>query len=298
MLDKLLWICLICLIISACGVDDVVNNDDDDPAINELNIGSEETLEIVTWNIENFPKLGNDTIELMVELINEMDADIICLQEIESNADFIILDNELSDWDGFRANSAAYNIDLALLYKNSADFQISSIQELFDDDWYAFPRPPLQIEFLWNNETFFLINNHLKAMGGDDDITRRRQACEGLAEYVLTVLPNENVIIAGDLNDLIIDPPENNVFNSFLQDEDNFLMTDYDIAYGSALHWSWNNGSSHLDHIIISNELFAEFSNQGSSIQTIRIDDYLTGGWNFYEQYISDHRPVALTLHF
>ncbi|MCF7913230.1 MAG: endonuclease/exonuclease/phosphatase family protein [Candidatus Cloacimonetes bacterium] len=298
MLNKLLWIWLMCLIITACGVDSPVNNDEPDPNTNELKIGSDETLEIITWNIENFPKLQNDTVELMVELINEMDVDIICLQEIESSADFILLDNELTAWDGFRANSAAYDIDLALLYKNSADFQISSIRELFDDDWYAFPRPPLQIEFLWNNETFFLINNHLKAMGEQDDIERRRQACEGLAEYVLTVLPNENVIIVGDLNDLITDPPETNVFNPFLLDTENFLMTDYNIAYGSALHWSWNNGSSHLDHIIISNELFGEFSNQGSSIQTIRIDDYLTGGWNFYEQYISDHRPVALTLHF
>ena len=298
MLYKLFWMCLLGLIIAACGLDSPVNNNDDDPDTNDLNIGSEETLEIVTWNIENFPKLENETIELMVELINEMDADIICLQEIEGNADFILLDSELSNWDGFKANSAAYNIDLALLYKNSADFQISSIQELFEDDWYAFPRSPLQIEFLWNNETFFLINNHLKAMGDEDDVERRRQASEGLAEYVLTVLPNENVIIAGDLNDLIIDIPETNVFNVFLQDSENFLMTDYDIAYGSALHWSWNNGSSHLDHIIISDELFSEFSNQGSSIQTIRIDDYLGNGWNFYEEYISDHRPVVLTLHF
>jgi len=265
---------------------------------NALTIGSDETLEIVTWNIESFPKLENETIDLVVQLINEMDADIICLQEIEDNAAFIELDSQLTNWDGFRGSGAAYSINLAVLYKNSVDFQLESIEELFTDDWYAFPRSPIQLEFLWNNETFYVITNHLKAMGQEDDIERRRQACEGLAEYVLTELPDENVIITGDLNDLIIDPPDTNVYNVFLQDPDNFIFADYDIAYGSALYWSWNNGSSHLDHIIISNELFDEFTNPQSSIQTIRIDDYLDGGWSFYDDFISDHRPVALTLHF
>jgi len=289
---------MLSLLLAACGVDEAVKTNDDDPDISDLTIGSDETLEIVTWNIESFPKLQNETIDLVVQLINEMDADIICLQEIEDNAAFIELDSQLTNWDGFRGSGAAYNINLAILYKNTADFQFISIEELFTDDWYAFPRSPLKLEFLWNNETFFVINNHLKASGGDDNEKRRREACEGLHDYVLTELPDENVIITGDLNDLIIDPPDKNVYNVFLDDPDNFTFADYDIAYGSALYWSWNNGSSHLDHIIISNELFDEFSNSQSGIQTIRIDDYLDGGWSFYDDFISDHRPVALTLHF
>ena len=292
------WILMLSLFLAACGVDEAVNDNNDDPDISDLTIGSDETLEIVAWNIQSFPKLEDETIELVAQLINEMDADIICLQEIEDYTAFIELDNQLTNWDGFRGSGASHNINLAILYKNSADFQLESIEELFTNEWYAFPRAPLKLEFLWNNEIFFVINNHLKAMGGEDDIERRRQACEGLAEYVLTELPDENVIIIGDLNDLIIDPPDINVFDVFLQDPDNFLFADYDIAYGSALYWSWNNGSSHLDHIIISNELFDEFTNSLSSIQTIRIDDYLGGGWSFYDDFISDHRPVAITLHF
>ncbi|SVD40514.1 uncharacterized protein METZ01_LOCUS393368, partial [marine metagenome] len=53
---------------------------------------------------------------------------------------------------------------------------------------------------------------------------------------------------------------------------------------------------SHLDHILITNELFDELDN--SDIQTIKIDEYLDGGWNEYDQNISDHRPVALKLDF
>ena len=32
--------------------------------------------------------------------------------------------------------------------------------------------------------------------------------------------------------------------------------------------------------------------------KTIKIDEYLDGGWNEYDQNISDHRPVAIKLEF
>ena len=44
--------------------------------------------------------------------------------------------------------------------------------------------------------------------------------------------------------------------------------------------------------------LFDEFENMGSTIQTIHAEDYFQGGWNEYENYVSDHRPVGLKLNF
>ena len=44
--------------------------------------------------------------------------------------------------------------------------------------------------------------------------------------------------------------------------------------------------------------LFDEFNNEGSSVQTIRIEEYFDNGWTEYENYISDHRPVGLRLKF
>ena len=43
-------------------------------------------------------------------------------------------------------------------------------------------------------------------------------------------------------------------------------------------------------------ELFDEFALNDSGIQTIKIDDYLAGGWFEYDQNVTDHRPVALKL--
>lgn len=284
-------------ILIGCGTDNAVNDNNSIPEPDLLNIGSSLTLEVVTWNIQEFPKLESDTVDYLKELIPAIDADIYCLQEIGSNADFIELNEALPQWDGYRANSAAYDIDLAVLYRNDDGFQFENISELFTDDWWAFPRSPLQIEFIWNNETFYVINNHLKASGGDDNEERRELACIALADYVNTQLSDQNVIIVGDLNDLLSDPEDDNVFMTFLDDPDHFEFVDYDIAMGSPVNWSWGNGSSHLDHIIISNELFSEWNNDASRALTLQVDDYLEG-WSFYYNYISDHLPVALILEF
>ena len=71
-----------------------------------------------------------------------------------------------------------------------------------------------------------------------------------------------------------------------------------DIAYSSSSTWSYPSWPSHLDHILITNELFDNFENPGSIVQTIHIEDYFEGGWNEYDNYISDHRPVGLRLKF
>ena len=52
-----------------------------------INIGTDSTLDILTWNIQNFPK-HNSTINYLLELIPIMSPDIITLQEIENETVF------------------------------------------------------------------------------------------------------------------------------------------------------------------------------------------------------------------
>ncbi|MDZ7821857.1 MAG: hypothetical protein U5N26_08630 [Candidatus Marinimicrobia bacterium] len=49
---------------------------------------------------------------------------------------------------------------------------------------------------------------------------------------------------------------------------------------------------SHIDHILITSELF-EHHHQ---TQTLLYDTYLEGRWSEYHSYISDHRPVSVSL--
>ena len=141
-------------------------------------------------------------------------------------------------------------------------------------------------------------------MGGTENEDRRKSASEKLEDYVNEYLSGENVIILGDLNDELNEDPGNNVFQNFIIDSTNYKFVDMDIAYGSSNNFSWPGwhqstyNSAHFDHILITNELFDEFENEGSSVQTIRLEEYFDNGWTEYENYISDHRPVGLRLKF
>ena len=101
-----------------------------------------------------------------------------------------------------------------------------------------------------------------------DEEKRRYDASNFLKEYIDTNLSDKNVIVLGDLNDDIAEAPQNNVFQMILDDPENYLFADLEIANGSTSEWSCPTWPSHLDHILITNELFDELGN--SDIQTIK----------------------------
>ena len=128
-----------------------------------------------------------------------------------------------------------------------------------------------------------------------DEEYRRQQASIYLKNYIDTYLSDENVIVLGDFNDDIAESPQNNVFQMILDDSENYLFVDLEIANGKISGWSYPSWPSHLDHIIITNELFDAFNN-ANYVQTLQLEESLNGEWNEYDQYISDHRPVGFNL--
>ena len=258
---------------------------------NSIQFGTESTLDIVTWNIEHFPK-NNLTVSYLAELINSMNVDIIAMQEIWGDGASVSFENlktKLDGWDGSRKSSG-----LAYLYKTELIFnRLSEIEELND-----ILRTPYLLSINIDGENIFIINNHLRANYNDGnwDEDERKEALGKLEEYINQFLPEENVILLGDLNDELNDSM--NVFQNFINDSTNYKFVDMDLAYGSKANWSYPGWPSHLDHILITNELFDEFDNEGSSVQTIRLEEYFDNGWTEYENYISDHRPVGLRLKF
>ena len=137
-------IILLCflMVIFSCAKNKVI--DSSGPSIN---IGTDSNLDIITWNIQNFPK-HNTTLNYLLELISIMDPDIIALQEIENETAFNTLKDRLDGYNGIITNSASYNINLALLYSNN--LEVESLYEIFEDDWWSFPRPPLVAQIVWN----------------------------------------------------------------------------------------------------------------------------------------------------
>ncbi|MBT3209587.1 MAG: T9SS type A sorting domain-containing protein [Bacteroidetes bacterium] len=271
--------------------------------IDDLNFGTDSTLEIVSWNIEWFPKNGQTTIDYVRHIIEALDVDILALQEINEETEFNQLVDNLTGYDGHFENSEYSG--LAYIYKPDK-IEVLSIHEILftSEYWRPFPRPPLIMEINYSGENFILINNHLKCCGDEildltdpwDEETRRFDACNLLKQYIDYYFEHDNVILLGDLNDEIAESQENNVFQALIDDTTNYFFADMEIAQGNISEWSYPSWPSHIDHILISNELFDEFNNEYSDIQTIKVDDFLAGGFSEYDSYISDHRPVGLKL--
>ena len=77
-----------------------------------------------------------------------------------------------------------------------------------------------------------------------------------------------------------------------------WTFADMAIANGNATNWSYPNWPSHLDHILVTNELFPLINTNATNVSTIRLDDYFSGGFSSYDYHVSDHRPVGIQLDF
>ncbi len=266
--------------------------------LEDLDFGTDTTLEIMTWNMEWFPKEGQTTVDYVSAIIEALEVDVIAVQEIDDYQAFVDMIEELEGWEGIATNTGYLN--LGYIY-NPEFVQMESILQILPGVSRELPRKPLVMEILFNESKYVLINNHLKCCGDGimdssdpwDEETRRYDACVLIDTYIDENFADENVIMLGDLNDLITDDEANNVFQVFFDDPANYLFADMAIAEGNSANWSYPTWPSHLDHLLITSELFDEFDAAASVVTTLRIDDYLDNGWWEYEEYVSDHRPVA-----
>lgn len=271
--------------------------------IGEIEFGTPETFDVVTWNIEFFPKNGQTTIQYVANIVEAIDADVIAIQEVSDYFAWNDLVSYLDDYSGYR--TSINNRGLAYLYKTDL-VQINNGFELFtqEPENDNFPRFPMVLDVMFAGKRYVLINNHFKCCGnGDleitdpwDEETRRFNASNLLKDYIDTNLNDVSVIVLGDLNDILTDEANDNVFYNFLNDGVNYQFADYNIATGSSVNWSYPTWPSHLDHILITDELFDEFAVDSNNIETLKIENYLAGGFDEYNDNVSDHRPVGMKL--
>ena len=286
--------------IVACGGgegDTSPNPDDNDDTSNTLSLDnclvhvSAQTLEIATWNIENFPQasISSDYVEQIVETYN---LDVIAVQEITSQSAFQTLVNDLEGWDGFVTQVNGGNQMVGYLYKTAEISIVGQAQNLYaeatdenNNAFTAFRRPYMVQVSHTSGFSTYLINVHMKCCDGSED--RRRSASELIKAYIDDNLASENVIVLGDFNDEIVDATDN-VFQNFIDDADNFKFATMNIASGANTEWSYPSWPSHLDQILITNELF----DNEISTTTIKVDQCVSD----FSSTVSDHRPVMIKL--
>jgi endonuclease/exonuclease/phosphatase family metal-dependent hydrolase len=265
--------------------------------------GTDSTFDVLTWNLRYFPTDGPRTVAAAAQAITAIDPDLVALQEIDSGASFAALVEALPGWEGYRGVTDDFSLRLAYLVKSAVvEMDAGGFSELFAADGRAFPRAPLVAEIRAFARDLVVINNHLKCCGdGDldaddpwDEETRRRDACAALADHIATVRAGEPVILLGDLNDLLGDPPADNVFQVFLDAPQMYRFADAALAAGPPSGWSYPP-SSHLDHILVTAPLFAALDAPAAGVATLRLELQL-GGLDSYHDLLSDHRPLLLRL--
>ncbi len=289
-MQKKYWLFLVFVILYSCGGSDTPTPPDPDPeTLDDCPVTvSDRTLDVVTWNVENFPQ-STLTPELVETIIETYNVDVIALQEITSTNEFNALVDRLQGWQGFATQVNNSNLMLGYLYKTSEVTVFGTPINLYqeattenNDAFTAFRRPYLMQLTHTNGLSVSLINIHLKCCNGSED--RRRSASELIKSYIDTNLPNDEVVVLGDFNDEIVDT--DNVFQNFIDDAQNFRFSTLSIAQGPSSEWSFPSFPSHIDQVLISNELF----DNELSTEVIKIDNCFSN----YLSRVSDHRPVLI----
>lgn len=247
----------------------------------------DDELNVATWNIKFFPTEGDLTIGKVVEVIDALDADIIAVQEIANGSEFIALSSELDGWGAVYSN-VRYGQELGFLYKKSAFPEFGELTQLFDNDSDAFPRQVVRVDatHVSGLEVVFM-NLHLKCCGADgsEEQERRKSASEQIKLYIDENLADDAVIVLGDFNDEIegVSSP----FQNFIDDA-NYTFADAEIGLGPEANWSYPSWPSHIDHILISDELFDKVN----GVQTLLLEQCIIN----YSTTVSDHRPVLASF--
>ncbi|MDA3866073.1 MAG: endonuclease/exonuclease/phosphatase family protein [Salinivirgaceae bacterium] len=268
--------------------------------IENLRYGTDTTFEITTWNIEHFPKNGNTTIDYVATIVENLDVDFLALQEIDDEASFNELVANLTDYSGLY-RGYEYS-GMAFLFKTDL-VTVNNYTTILNGYSRELPRAPFVADITVRGQDYFIINNHYKCCGDGtldenddwDEEKRRYDASVLIKSYIDNYQADKNVILLGDLNDELLDNEADNVFQPFYDDPENYLFTDIEIAEGSSSDWSYPSWPSHLDHIMVTNELFSLFNDHYPNIQTIKPGDFM-GGFQVYDNNVSDHRPIAMRL--
>lgn len=257
--------------------------------------GTDTTLEIITWNIQNFPKQGDSTVNRVRALMARLDADIYAVQEIEDTLAFRELLSGLSGYTGFysRDDYGSFYQKTGVVYK-SGIVTVTDMHQLFwGND--SVPRPPMEMTMTANHNggtfDFHLIVLHLKAGGSAQEQSKRKTACRLLKEHLDEELEQGeelDFLVVGDWNDKLDDPPDSNVFTLFLEDTLQYRFLTFPLA-GNSYYGSYIGGGGYgslIDHILATRDALNEYD--GGITMTLRLDDET----DRYGQLISDHRPV------
>jgi endonuclease/exonuclease/phosphatase family metal-dependent hydrolase len=258
-------------------------------------LGGPDTLEIATWNIENFPA-GAGTPAYVADLITSLDLDVVVVEEIASEAAWRELLERLRAYDGL-LSPHVYSVGeyqkLGLVYRRGLVVP-GALRLLFPADSYAFPRPPIAVSLAIEDAAsaplrFDVIGVHLKAGGDADDGARRAAAVRALDEHVRAQVDRggeDEVIIAGDYNEVLTSDLGRARLAPLLEAPDRYTVRT--LASAAAGEISFVPTGRLIDHVTTTAGLAAELASARVVIPRLHLT------YSGYEANVSDHLPVVL----
>lgn len=256
-------------------------------------IGAPDTLEIATWNIENFPA-RESTPATVAALIQELDLDVIVAEEIASETAWLALMAALPAYEGVLSTHKYNQTDyqkIGVIYRKSM-ITAGTPTLLFTGDSYAFPRPPLALPLTIDDgvhpaRTIQVIGVHLKAGVAVEDGERRALAFAALDSYLRAQIASggeTEVVLAGDYNEAITTAAGQANFAPLLEAPDRYTV--HTRAPATAGEISYIPFPRLIDHVTTTTALALP----GARVVIPRLDRSVTG----YLAGVSDHVPVVL----
>lgn len=156
-------------------------------------------------------------------------------------------------------------------------------------------RKPLAGEFTWNGHTVFAVANHFNSKGGDDPLFGRNQppvrssetqrhqqatVLRGFIDQILTIDPNANVIVLGDLNDFDFAPT-----TTILTSGGALVDLPATLPIAERYTYVFEGNAQVLDHILLS----------GALATTAYQYDIVHVNSEFTNQ-VSDHEPQVVRI--
>jgi endonuclease/exonuclease/phosphatase family metal-dependent hydrolase len=260
-------------------------------------IGSPDTLEIATWNIENFPDDAG-TPRYVADIITSLDLDVLVVEEIADEAAWRELIDRLREHDGV-LSSHRYSLTeyqkLGVIYRTAMVTPGEPVL-LFQTDPYAFPRPPLAVPLAIDDHVhpplqLELLGVHLKAGVADEDGGRRRVAIAALDAHLRAQINGggeDEVILAGDYNEIVTTAAGQTNLAPILGAPDRYTLRTRPLA--DAGEYSYVPSSRLIDHITTTAALAPRLAS--ARIVIPRLQTTYSG----YLTHVSDHLPVVMVV--
>ena len=255
-------------------------------------LGSDEKLDIVTWNCEFFPTANQQTIDALSEAVHDLNVDIIAFQEIKQIGWFDRMMELLPNYEYVISDNSSF-MHQAFIYKRDQFKFIRKTEPFAENDYNFAGRPPLRLDLyrFSDSKYYSLINIHMKCC--NSGLQRRKNAVSMIYDYVSSEIENsnKNFVVLGDWNDDLKDKDGEHCFEPFMNDSRFEFCTNRIINDISQSTYPKEPYVSFLDHILVNKRMVEN----GYDIKTIMMGEYM-GGFEQYELLISDHLPVLLSF--